>query len=606
MSHTSSATAATGEAEVLRRTVRDLVAIAALPALWVGLAPEAVLSSLAEALHQILRGDWVYAVLDEAGDVPHGACVRTAWGNTGRLDAATLAGMLGPALEVDGPHEFADPLDQGALRVFVARLPLEGASARLAFASRRPDFPRADELLLINVAVNQGAVALQAARLLAARDRAEYALRESHARLQEESRTVETLREVGLALAAELDLDALLQRVTNAATELSGAEFGAFFYNVRDDRGEAYRLFTISGAPRERFSAFPMPRNTAVFAPTFHGEGVVRSDDITRDPRYGRSAPHHGMPPGHLPVRSYLAVPVVSRSGEVLGGLFFGHSSAGVFGAREERLVSGIAAHAAVAFDNARLYEAERQARAEAEAAVRARDEFLGIASHELRNPLAGLTASLQLLRRWHARGQLDAPRLARFLGAIDASAARLSALLDDLLDVSRLRAGQLRLHPQPTDLAAVVRDLVERHRQQHPDREIELTVAGADYRLLLDPDRIEQVVANLLSNALKYSPNGGEAVRVSVHEGEDEGILLHVRDAGIGLPAGATEAIFEPFGRAANAAAMNIPGMGLGLYICRHIVQSHGGRIWAESQGEGHGTTLSVWLPRAKNVADG
>jgi GAF domain-containing protein len=116
--------------------------------------------------------------------------------------------------------------------------------------------------------------------------------------------------------------------VTDAATEVAGAQFGAFFYN----------------------------QNTAVFAPTFAGEAIVRSADITRDPRYGRSAPHHGMPAGHLPVRSYLAVPVVSRSGEVLGGLFFGHAAPGVFTDRAERLVAGIASQAATAIDNARLY----------------------------------------------------------------------------------------------------------------------------------------------------------------------------------------------------------------------------------------------------------
>ena len=101
-----------------------------------------------------------------------------------------------------------------------------------------------------------------------------------------------------------------------------------------------------------------MPRNTAIFAPTFAGEGVVRSDDITQDPRYGRNAPHRGMPDGHLPVRSYLAAPVISRTGEVLGGLFFGHPEPGIFTERAERLVIGIAAQAAIAIDNARLYQA--------------------------------------------------------------------------------------------------------------------------------------------------------------------------------------------------------------------------------------------------------
>jgi PAS domain S-box-containing protein len=117
-------------------------------------------------------------------------------------------------------------------------------------------------------------------------------------------------------------------------------------------------LYTISGVPREAFSKFPMPRNTAVFAPTFAGEGVVRSDDITQDPRYGKSGPHFGMPEGHLPVRSYLAVPVVSRTGHVHGGLFFGHREAGRFTERDELMLGAVAAQAAVAFDNAQLHAA--------------------------------------------------------------------------------------------------------------------------------------------------------------------------------------------------------------------------------------------------------
>ena len=172
-----------------------------------------------------------------------------------------------------------------------------------------------------------------------------------------EARTLEVLNSTGIAVAAELDLERLVQMVTDAGVELSNAQFGAFFYNVHKETGESYTLYTISGVPREAFSSFPMPRNTAIFEPTFRGRGPMRSDDILKDARYGKSAPYHGMPEGHLPVRSYLAVPVISRSGEVLGGLFFGHSQPHVFSERAERLVTALAAQAAVAIDNARLYQ---------------------------------------------------------------------------------------------------------------------------------------------------------------------------------------------------------------------------------------------------------
>jgi PAS domain S-box-containing protein len=174
----------------------------------------------------------------------------------------------------------------------------------------------------------------------------------------EESRRLEILLKVGAEIASELNLDRAVQVVTDAATELTGAAFGSFFYNVKNEKSESYMLYTLSGVPKEAFSQFPMPRNTKVFAPTFAGEGPVRSDDIQKDPRYGQSAPHYGQPKGHLPVRSYLAVPVVSRSGHVVGGLFFGHPEPGRFTAEHEKLAVGIAAYAAIAVDNALLYRA--------------------------------------------------------------------------------------------------------------------------------------------------------------------------------------------------------------------------------------------------------
>jgi len=192
------------------------------------------------------------------------------------------------------------------------------------------------------------------ARLLALNETLEARITE----LREEARTLEVLNRTGTALAAELSLERLVQTVTDAAVELTKAQFGAFFYNVVDENGEAYTLYSLSGEPREAFAKFPMPRNTPVFEPTFRGEGSVRSDDILADPRYGQNPPFNGMPSGHLPVRSYLAIPVVSRSSEVIGGLFFGHPEPGVFTPRDERIVAGIAAQAAIAIDNARLFEA--------------------------------------------------------------------------------------------------------------------------------------------------------------------------------------------------------------------------------------------------------
>lgn len=197
------------------------------------------------------------------------------------------------------------------------------------------------------------------------------------AQLAEERDTLDTVNRVGRILSAELDLHKLVQAATDAATDLTRAQFGAFFYNTVSEQNEALLLYTISGAPIEAFSRFPHPRATPLFGPTFRGEGIIRIGDVAKDARFGQMAPHHGMPPEHLPVRSYLAVPVTSRSGEVLGGLFFGHAEPDIFTEQAERNLVALVAQIAIAVDNARLFsqvqrEAATQARQARYALLRA------------------------------------------------------------------------------------------------------------------------------------------------------------------------------------------------------------------------------------------
>ena len=218
--------------------------------------------------------------------------------------------------------------------------------------------------------------------------------------LRSETQNLELLNNIGAALGGDLDLEAIVQIVTDAATQLSGAQFGAFFYNVFDASGESYMLYTISGVPREKFSQFPMPRNSALFETTFRGNGILRSSDIRKDPRYGRSPPYYGMPEGHLPVVSYLAVPVISRTGTVLGGLFFGHEREGVFTERAERLVAGIAAQAAVAIDNANLLKSAKDEIAERRRFEKHQELLLAEINHRVKNTLAiVLSIATQTLR---------------------------------------------------------------------------------------------------------------------------------------------------------------------------------------------------------------
>jgi len=231
--------------------------------------------------------------------------------------------------------------------------------------------------------------------------------------------------------------------------------------------------------------------------------------------------------------------------------------------------------------------------------AERLKDEFIGIAAHELRTPLAVLKGFAQTLLVQTARGK--GPELVDWqveaLQSIDQATARLVELTEDLLDVTRLQAGRLALHVEPTDLVALSRRVVTR-LQMTTERHL-LTLATPVEHLVaqVDPRRLEQVLSNLIGNAIKYSPEGG-AINVTIGEDEQEhAALLCVSDHGIGIPAQQHLLVFGRFARADNARAYGIGGTGLGLYLCRELVERHGGRIWFESV-EGQGSTFFVALP--------
>jgi PAS domain S-box-containing protein len=566
---------------------------------------------------------------------------------------------------------------------------------------------------------------------------AEDALRDSAESLRRHVDALAALNTINLTLASSDDTAAIVQTATDVATRLTRAAFGAFFYNVLNERGESYMLYTLSGVPRSAFERFPMPRNTHVFAPTFNGEGVVRSDDITKDPRYGRNPPHRGMPEGHLPVRSYLAVPVHSRDGGVIGGLFFGHPGTGVFDEEAERHAVGVAAQAAVALDNARLYtdlrrseeryklaaratsdaiwdwdlatgrigwnqavaqlfghadapagttaawrlervhpddlgrvaeglraaadgeggdawsaeyrfqradgswadvfdrgtvlrdaggkplrmvgamldlsdrkraererqdllESERAARAAAERAGRLKDEFLAVLSHELRTPLNAILGWTHLLRK----GAADPEKVARGVEVIERNARAQSQLIADLLDVSRITAGKLRLDARAVDLPAVVGAAVEAVRPAADANGVlvhtELGAVGGEVRG--DAARLQQVVWNLVSNAVKFTPRGG---RVDVALGGAGGsAVVRVSDTGRGIAPEFLPFVFERFRQADSSAAREHGGLGLGLALVRQLVEMHGGRVAAASAGPGLGATFTVELPLAQAPA--
>jgi signal transduction histidine kinase/ActR/RegA family two-component response regulator len=426
--------------------------------------------------------------------------------------------------------------------------------------------------------------------------------------LREQAEALRTLNEVGQIISAELDLHKTVQAVTNAATGLIGARFGSFFYNVLNEEGGADMLYAFAGVPQDASAQLPILQTGDLFGPTFRREGVVRIADVKLDSRYGKNSPYYGMPDGHLKVTSYLAVPVISRSGEVLGGLFFGHPEPDFFTERDEMTVFSLASQAAIAIDNARLYEAAKKARSQAEKAAaenerlyrqaeessRLKEEFLATISHELRTPLSAILGWARMLRL----GQLSDHNVAKALETIERNARAQAQLVDDLLDVSRIVTGKLRMDVRPSDPKAFIDAAVESVQPAAEAKgvRVQKVIDTGPVSIPGDPVRLQQIVWNLLSNAIKFTPRGG---RVQIRsERVNSHLEIVVSDTGQGIAPEFLPHVFDRFRQADQKTSRQHGGLGLGLAIVRHLVELHGGTVSATSDGEGKGATFTVMLP--------
>jgi two-component sensor histidine kinase len=496
---------ASGEEALLRRRIRDLVALSTLPAIWGNADARQIAERTAEVLLGMLHLEFAAVIL--SGDPPAEIMRRRA-GAAADWELWLRDHLISRPLPRAVKEDFEAPGPDGALlRVSRVNLGL-GKEGTLITASAAPDYPTETERLLLDVAANQAALALR-------RWRSEEALRDNN-------RTLEILNRTGAVVAANIDLENIVQTVTEAATELSGAQFGAFFYNVLDEKGESYTLYSISGVPREAFSKFPMPRNTAVFDPTFRGQGIIRSDDIRKDPRYGQNPPYNGMPEGHLPVVSYLAVPVVARSGEVLGGLFFGHEQPGIFSERTEQIVAGIATQAAVAIDNAQLFKSAQAELAERRRVEKHQDLLLAELNHRVKNTLAiVLSIATQTLRHADTAEVFRAGFEARIMALAEAH---------NLLTESNWAGASLR---------AVIDSVLSPYRGEGEPR---YTLSGTS-DIQVGPKLAVALVMSfneLATNAAKYGALSNEKGQVNVNwsiDDQSEPAALRVKWQEIGGP---------------------------------------------------------------------
>jgi PAS domain S-box-containing protein len=394
----------------------------------------------------------------------------------------------------------------------------------------------------------------------------------------------ELLNRVGPMLLGELDTRRLAQKVTDMATQLTGAEFGALFHNV-DGNGELHlQPYALCGA---------IPANMEIPAPVFQGAEARLSEDIGNDPRFEAYR--------NMPVRSYLAVPVLSRSGELMGGLLFGSGRPSVFGELHIQLAEGIAAQSAIAFDNARLFAEAQQAQEtlkrsnfELRRANEDLNQFAYSASHDLQEPLRMVALYSQMMQRKY-RHLLDGPG-AEYLNYMVQGARRMEMLLRDLLDYTQV------VSSEDTSSGAVDANLVFQGVVQNLSKSIEESAAivtSEDLPLVAVKEvHMLQLLQNLISNALKYRGSSKPRIHISA-QAEENMWRLSVRDNGIGISSQYTKQVFGLFKRLHGNS--HYEGTGIGLAICQKIVERYGGRIWVESDGEGKGSNFIFTLPGAK-----
>ena len=409
--------------------------------------------------------------------------------------------------------------------------------------------------------------------------------------LELERATLAKLDEIGRRINGELDPHAVARAVIDVATQLTGARCGAFFYTVTDERGDGTMLVATSGVSREALAKLALPRSTPLLAPAFDGRATVRLDDATRDPRYGKNAPHHGVPAGHPAIKSYLAVPVMTRTNQAIGAMLFGHDEPGVFTERAQNLAQGLASHAATTMDNARLVSEQQRLIKILEKTNAELDQFAYAASHDLRAPLRGITN----LASWIEEdlGGVTPGKVREHVALLKGRAARMDRLISGLLELARV--GRARQRPERVDVTELVHETID---LLNPPEASRVLIIGALPTMVAERVALQQVFLNLIANALQHAGRDDVVVRISAIERADEH-ELSVADNGIGIPTEHHERVWQIFQTLSSRDV--VESTGIGLAIVKKQVESNGGAVWIDAGVREGCTVRFTWPKRAK-----
>jgi signal transduction histidine kinase/CheY-like chemotaxis protein len=539
-------------------------------------------------------------IIDHAGHFFHGVAGlyvvdgprvlrRRAWSNVekGPEDVAFGVGLVGRVAETrqgllanhysTSPHAVSAFVTLGTRHAMAQPLVVHGRLLGVVSVGRlEPADPpfTSDEYEVLGRLATQAAVAIDNARLYAEAARGQ--------------REAEVIAEVARAINAALDINAILPLVADAARALTGADTASVALREPDGDTLLFRHSVgLRGAPADDVRIAPA---AGLGGRVIESGRAVRASDVRRD------LDVQGPARAILDAEGIVTVLIapIAFGGRVEGLLFVGNRRPVPFTAQDESLVQRLADQGATALRNVSLFAAEQLARSAAEAANRMKDEFLATVSHELRTPLTAMLGWIWWLRR----GPVDAASQERALETVERNARAQAQLVEDLLDVSRIVTGKLRLDVRPADLRDVIEAAVDSVRTAADAKEITLETRMHDEprTVAVDPDRLQQVVWNLLANAIKFTPAGGR-VTVTLEQWPAEARIV-VADTGDGIDPVFLPYVFDRFRQAEASSTRTYGGLGLGLAIVRHLVELHGGTVRAASAGVGQGTTFTVALP--------
>jgi K+-sensing histidine kinase KdpD len=532
-----------------------------------------------QTLRELRMGDYPEELLHEWHDMAVAADVPTA--EAARTHTPVFVESHA-ALAARYPHIAALMSELGYPAIAALPLVVEGRTiGTLTLSFSQPQTFAAEDRAFMQTLAQQCAQALDRAELYTA------------SRLAAD-------RAIGLyTIAADLSSALTTTEVATALLQHSHRVLGAISGRVAVmDGGAELEILAATGYPTEFIeSSRRIPLDAAApLAEAARGRVLLLIES-----RAAANASNPALAQVHeqIAMHAWANIPL-TLSGQVIGVMEFSFGEPRGFTAEDRTFLLTLAQQCAQALDRARLYEAERHARAEAEAAVSLRDVFFSVAAHELKTPLTSLLGQAQLLLRRVIRRQADASDdsnapLARSARVVAAQAERLNKMVSALLDIARIDQGRLAIDRTRLDLCTLARQVVEEVQPTLERHTVVFEQAAGDVTIEGDALRLEQVLQNLISNAVKYSPEGGVVrVRVALH---DSRALLEVSDQGIGIPETQLPHLFDRYYRADNAEPYHIGGMGIGLFVVREIVALHGGEITVSSR-QGHGSTFSVWLP--------